>query len=464
MPETKYDKTSVISILDYSKRLIGKSLADMVPSVNERTNARNKGDLGTLVERYYFEHSPPNNHDPDFKEAGLELKTTGVVAKNGKFRAKERLKLTMINYETIVDESWEESTLLNKCNLMLILLYEFIKEVPVVERQFVLGPILLQLSNESNTAKRQRSRKLSQQMFTISTADREILKRDWELIRQKVKDGKAHELSEGDTWYLAASRNGSGGEREVRRRQPNSNVKAKSRAFSLKQTYVNKLIEGDSNQSSTTLGVNRRITFDDATQRRFEPFIGKSIDEISEELDYFKTSPNYKGFNMDLAKRILASGGQSVTELIKADIEMKTVVLEKSGFPKESMSFPGFKYLEIVAQEWEESNFCEKVEKKFLMIVFRKDEFNVPRLMKPFYWNMPFDDRQEAKRVWLDTRRRVLQDAKDLPKLVESHVAHVRPKSRDGSDKELTPQGDMLVKKCFWLNRKYIGLVIAENT
>ena len=120
--------------------------------------------------------------------------------------------------------------------------------------------------------------------------------------------------------------------------------------------------------------------------------------------------------------------------------------------------------MEIVTQEWEESNFCEKIEKKFLMIVFRKDELDVPRLMKPFYWNMPFDDRQEAKRVWSDTQRRVLHDARDLPKAVESHVAHVRPKSRDGNDKELTPQGEMLVKKCFWLNRKYIGQVIADHS
>ena len=31
--------------------------------------------------------------------------------------------------------------------------------------------------------------------------DLEIIKRDWETIKKKITDGKAHELSEGDTFY-----------------------------------------------------------------------------------------------------------------------------------------------------------------------------------------------------------------------------------------------------------------------
>ena len=71
-------------------------------------------------------HKPKSNHGPDFPEAGLELKTTGVKPQKKKagYQAKERLSLMMIDYTTIKQESWESSSLLAKCRLMLIQLYK----------------------------------------------------------------------------------------------------------------------------------------------------------------------------------------------------------------------------------------------------------------------------------------------------------------------------------------------------
>ena len=141
MTELKYDKSSVISIHEFAKKLIGKSLAEAVKLPDGVANLRNRGDLGSLIEKYYFEHIPPNNHDPDFKEAGLELKTTGVTLKSEKYRAKERLVLTMIDYENIVTEEWENSAFYKKCRLMLILFYLYAKEKSVIDRKFVAMPI-----------------------------------------------------------------------------------------------------------------------------------------------------------------------------------------------------------------------------------------------------------------------------------------------------------------------------------
>jgi hypothetical protein len=76
---------------------------------------------------------------------------------------------------------------------------------------------------------------------------------------------------------------------------------------------------------------------------------------------------------------------------------------------------------------------------------------------------MPYKDRLEAKRVWEETKRRVAVDSSKLPGIKESSVAHVRPKARNGSDKILTPQGDLQVKKCFWLNSSYIAKIISGS-
>ena len=436
MVQSKYDKNSVNSIYEFAMKLTGKSLAEAVQLPEGIENIRNRGDLGSLVEKYYFEHVPPNNSDPDFKEAGLELKTTGVLRKAQNYRAKERLVLTMIDYEGIAVESWETSSLYKKCRLMLVLFYLYAKEVAVIDRRFVLEPLL----------------------YEIPLADIPQIRRDWEFIRQRVLDGKAHELSEGDTYYLGACRKGSGGEKEALRKQPFSSERAKARAFSFKQGYLNKLIEGHSGNSQS-IGVDAVLTFEDVTQMRFKPFIGQAVEEISKELGYYKT--NSKSFLKDLSNRILAKDGQTVLELDKAGIEMKTIRLKMSGKPRESMSFPGFEYMEIVNEVWEDSSFFEKLEHKFLLVIFREDEDGVDRLVKAAYWNMPYEDRMEAKRVWEETKKRVSIDASNLPKMSESSVAHVRPKARDGQDKLLTPQGDMLVKKCFWLNSGYIASVVA---
>lgn len=435
-----YDKSSVESIYNFALRLTGKSLAEMVTLPEGVTNKENKGDLGVLIEKYYFEHQPPSNLGPDFPDAGLELKTTGVIRnKEGKYKAKERLVLTMINYEEIAKERWESSYFLKKCKLIIILFYLFKKELPVFDRRFVLKPLL----------------------YKISDQDKLVIQKDWHTIRQKVLDGKAHELSEGDTFYLGACRKGSGGEKEGLRKQPFSKELAKSRAFSFKQGYVNRIIEGHID-GEATLGISESVTIEEATALRFENYLGQSVEEMSKKLGLRKLSANQKNFHRLLANQILSLGHKSVLELEKAGIEMKTIRLKENGRPRESMSFPGFKTLELIYQDWEDSNFFEKLERKFLFIIFRPDKDGFERLFKVSYWNMPYEDRMEAKRVWQETKRRAAIDAKNLPKSAESHVAHVRPKARNGQDKELTPQGGMHLKQCFWLNSGYIAQVVES--
>lgn len=436
--EARYDKSSVDSILEYAKGLTGKSLAEVEFIPREIVNSANKGDLGSLVEAFYFFHKPGNDKRPDFPEAGLELKTTGVLPHpNSKYKAKERLVLTMINYEDIVSEDWENSTLLTKCGLMLILFYLYEKDRPVVDRRFVLNPLLYRMLGD----------------------DWPVIKRDWETIRQKVRDGKAHELSEGDTNYLGACRKGAGGPNEPLRRQPFSAEGAKARAFSFKTEYMNHLIQGHLTRPAV-LGLSEGLSLEDAVSMRFQEFINESIAELSNQFGIEKISKNQKGFYRQLAVRMLANGGNSVPELDKAGIEMKTIRLTPSGRPRESMSFPGFKFLDIVKESWEDSAFFEKIEKKFLFVVFQTDKAGVERFRGSFLWNMPYEDRIEAKRVWEETKRRVAIDATDLPKTTESLVAHVRPKARDGKDKIQTPQGTLHVKQAFWINSSYLQKVV----
>jgi DNA mismatch repair protein MutH len=401
-------------------------------------NKKNKGDLGSLLETFYFEHRPATNSGPDFEEAGVELKATGVLPhKVRKYKAKERLVLTMINFEEIVHEEWETSTLLKKCQLMLVMFYLYQKQVEVIDRKFVIDPLLYR-------------------MYEWDIAQ---IRSDWEAIRAKVIDGKAHELSEGDTIFLGAARKGSGGPNEPLRKQPNSPVGAKARAFSFKSPYVDALIAGEK-VLPAVLDTSAEVSFEEAVRLRFSQYEGRTVAEISASFGIVKTGKSQKGFHRQLAVKILAAGGNSIPELDRAGIEMKTIRLGKNGKPRESMSFPGFKFLEIVKEDWEESSFSEKIEKKFLFVVFSPKDSDDEVFQTAFLWNMPYRDRLEAQRVWEDTKRRVATDATDLPGITESPVAHVRPKGKDGNDKIPTPQGGLHLRQAFWLNASYIGSLL----
>lgn len=440
MKEMNYDKTSVESILAHAKKLTGKTLEEMTDLPPDIINAKNRGDLGTLIELFFFKHKPSNYNFPDFQDAeksGLELKTTGVKMVNNEYRAKERLVLTMIDYNNIIKENWKDSSLLRKCGLMLILFYLYSKEIPVHQRKFVIDPLL----------------------YNLIETDEIIIRKDWEFIRNKIEQGKAHELSEGDTLYLGACRKGSGGDKEKLREQPNSKIGAKSRAFSFKPEYLNSLLSIHLKELEPTIKVTDDISFEEATLNKFKPYLGKTITQIGQEIGYKKLNIKQKSYEADLARRIISSGKSKVPELDRAGIIVKTIRLKK-GKLKESVSFPYFKYLEIINEDWEDSVFFEKIERKFLWVVLDTNENQQYYLKKVVYWNMPYKDRLEAEKVWVETKRRVAIDSSNLPKESENRVAHVRPHAANKLDTLPTPQGTNEVKKSFWLNKAYIEGVI----
>jgi DNA mismatch repair protein MutH len=435
-----YDDSSVESIVAFARRLTGLSLAEAITLPETLINAKSRGRLGNMVEEHFFGFKPNSDHRPDFPKAGLELKTTGVRrAADGTYSAKERLVLTMIDYNKIVGETFETSSLVAKCRLMLIMFYLYDQGKAVFEQEFILDPLLFELLNQ----------------------DVDIIKSDWEFIQSKVRDKKAHELSEGDTFYLGACRKGSGGDGEKLRGQPFTTELAKGRAFSLKQGYLTQLIQGHAAiQGSLNVGNGR--TFQSATQDRFEPFLGKTVEDICTALNFSKSGPNHKSFYRDLSARILQASDGSVRELKKAGIVLKTVRLKASGMPRESMSFPAFDYFQLLETDWEDSDFCGVLEQKFLFVVFKVDATGAERLEKVGYWNMPYEDRQEARQVWEETRRRISECVNELPTSKENPVAHVRPHGRDSRDLAPTPCGGYQVKKSFWLNSRYIGNILAD--
>lgn len=453
-----FNEYSSESIVQYAKELKNKTLREACGEYIINHGYGGKGNFGQVLEKYYFGYEPNSVNEPDFNEVGIELKSSPLkVLKNGEYRAKERLVLNIINYLEVHKEDFENSTFWRNNSHLLLVFY-------LHERDLDILDYVIKLVDE----------------WKYPEEDLKIIKRDWELINQKIKDGKAHELSEGDTFYLGACTKGSTALSSLRE-QPFSEVKAKQRAYSLKQGYVNHIIANIAEDETEVYGkiinqpeiLEEAITIEDVVISKFEAFYGMTASQIERKLS-LELNRKSKNYFSSLSNAILGLKlGQKIEEFEKADIQVKTVRLNKNNMPKESISFPTFKYQELIETEWEDSDFKNLLESKFFFVFYQIDGKDLI-LKRAKFWNMPQHDIEEAKQVWDKMIELILSGnivrkitksgirRTYFPKKSENRVSHVRPHARNANDTYDLPVPDKLTgvteytKHCFWLNADYV--------
>lgn len=456
--------TTKEQILEKAKTILQRSLREVISKEEIEIienqiggyGLKRKGFLGDLTEKYFFDINPGNISEPDFTEAGVELKTTPLKkhTKN-EYVSKERLVFSMINYATVQNETWKLSSFLKKNGSLLLMFYLWIENQNVLDYKFKYVHLLNLLED-------------------ISSEDIFQIQKDWEFIVAKIGRGEAHLLSEGDTYYLGACTKAANS--RVVRDQPMNRTPAKPRAFSFKQQYINyliqtKLLGNKINTDSIFKKQRRLVSIEDVIKEKFEPFIGKTDKEILNKL-HSNLGNRAKSYKRLIVNRILGIDTNNIEELVKANITLKVVTLEKTGTLRESISFPAFDYKDLVTQTWFDdkdeimADFHLQLEtKKFLFIVFQKQEGeNDIVLKKAFFWNFPMKDIGESERVWQKTIDCINEGRyEDLPKMKDSLVAHVRPHGKNSQDTIETPQKTQEMKRSFWLNAKYIQKAI-DNT
>lgn len=462
-----YDPKSVDSIVDFGMLLLGHSLRELYP---EAESFKGKGGLGNSVEYYHYNYNPNSEAEPDFSEAGLELKCTPLkLLKDQSMAAKERLVLNIINYIDEAGKQFETSSFWRKNNLLLLMFYLHEAGVDPVEMLFKLI-----------------------RTWKFPNEDLKIIKDDWNKIHSMIINGKAEELTEGLTFYLAACMKGSKSGEEMRQ-QPFSETPAQQRAYSLKQGYINKIILEsylDANLQHQLNMTPKRLkslqkkytsdsivksiksynkpeeTFEQLIERKMKPFYGKTIRQLSKK---FKVAfnPSKKDMAYDVCRAIFGVKTKKIQEFENAGVSLKSIVLEANrNHVKESMSFPYIRFVDIVNQEWENSDWYKLLSSRFFFVVFRKsadkDKLNM-KLEKVFFWNMPYSDLRVAERLWSDTKQKVEQGDYDNFITTKTHkICHVRPHGTKGQS-VITPQGTREQPKCFWLNNDYILDIVKEG-
>lgn len=461
MDNLPYIRSSKESIAQYALNLREKTFKDVLlndPNITNEdrsllfeyyNNPKSKGSLGQLIEKHFFFYDINSKSEADFNEAGVELKVTPYTIKaNGDLRAKERLVLTIINYmKDYEEEDFLKSHVYEKCALMLLIYYLY---EPNKDRlDYIINYIKL---------------------FQFPEEDLEIIKNDYKIIIDKIKNGKAEEISEGDTNYLGACTKGANA--NSLREQPFSDKKAMQRAFCLKNSYMsyilNHYIVNKTEKYESVIKdvkILKEQTLEQYIISKLQPYYNQDIEFLKHKFNIPYQASN-KSFTYLLAKGMLEVVNEKIEEFEKANIKIKAIRLRPDGMPKESMSFPTFKYTQIINEDWLDSELYETFSTtKYLFMIYQFLDDNTLIFKKAMFWNVPEKDlNTEIKRVWEETVMRIKQNKYDsLPKISESTILHVRPHAQNSNDTYPTLDGKNAIKKCFWLNANYIKKQIEEN-
>lgn len=208
-----YDDSDIESIYKYAQKVVGVEFADILKAFQEsayktyqdyinqtpsttpdkKISSASKGRYGTYIEKYYFGIPTNSSNEPDFNKVGVELKVTPFkVNKDEKISAKERLVLGNINYMDENLDDFYKSHAWKKGGAILLLPYHFIKDQDILKNKIAKVHLL---------------KILEEDLPTIIS--------DYQKIAQKIKEGRAHELSERDGMYLSTSRKGAGKGRDL---------------------------------------------------------------------------------------------------------------------------------------------------------------------------------------------------------------------------------------------------------
>jgi len=454
-----YDKSDETSIMSRAARLKGRSLNDFIECGETIIGGTNtKGVFGQIVEEGYFQIENNSSPLPDFQEAGIELKVTPMKKTRKGLVSKERLILGIINYDEVPKRHFE--IFLDKDSHILIVFYLWEEDKDIFEYKF-----------------------LKAVDWRPTPEELRMIREDWDIIEGYIMRGEAHYLSERHTKLLAACTKGAGHGRDMRS-QPFSDVLAKQRALSFKASFMTELFHTHADvgelmidsmpetESNSILSEEWSLdeTFEEHVTHIFDKFIGMTCAQIEGILGVeLKDSSKQYYYMLTLAMMGVIKK-HSIKEFNEAGISIKTIRLKTNGKPKESMSFPAFKYEEIVKQTWETSDFYSQIDHEFFFSVFQfnsddpsKEDRKELRFKGAFFWYVPDKDFDTIQKVWEDTRQKVLEERfDDFIRASDGRISHVRPHGRDSKD-TYPYNGKDIVKKSFWFNDSYVRKVVRGH-
>lgn len=437
-------------IVRLGRTLVGLRLGDIRGATfNAKTPVKGKGETGIALERFFG--IPSNSRsEADFPGAGIELKVVPLIRSGNTYRVKERTVIGMINYSELVKETWAGAQVRRK----LAILFIYVEHLPgKPKKDFPIRRVLLWRPSEDQER---------------------TIQRDWETVRAKVSVGFAHELTESDGRLMGPCTKARDSSTSVPQPVTIFSPTAKPRAFALKPSFTLSLYRQETAPAETVeslmenLGIKDIDPLEARILNRFREFVGKPLGGIALELGV--PLSDGKGFAGGLIRRL--AGARStrtrIKEFVETGVTTKGTRIDPTGLPYEAMSFPHFRYLELIEEDWNESTFLTQLD-GLLIVPFRGQVRQTPapdcRLGMPILWRPDAEETELAESEWTMFRNLVREGkAKELPGEASTEMIHVRPHARDGTDTLPAPVVGPVVKKSFWLNRRFVAKLLTRAT
>ena len=484
-----YDDSDLSSVLAYSESVVGRTHSEIIDEYianpyksyknfqsgiefkgnDKKISSKSKGQYGNNIEKYFYGYHPNNDAKADFEKIGVELKVTPFkVNKNGSISAKERLVLTIINYMEENLDDFYATHMWEKCSKILLLFYNGLVPNRALEDYIIEKLYLYEWFEE----------------------DMPTILEDYKNITDKIKSGRAHELSESDGNYLSTCTKGAGKGKDDRE-QPYSDIPAKQRAWELKSSYMTYLIK---NKIFNHMEQESIVSNFKGIKKPFTEIISENILKYrgyteKELYDKFSVNSKSKNKNNLVIKKILGITGDvdKTEEFEKANMNLRVVRVNKKGLPKEDSPFKNYKFKELVENDiWEESfPYLEICQKRFLFVTFKEQDSGEYVLDKVKFWGIPDCQVEEIHRVWLETKEIIKngilltqkgnavstnfpQSKSNKVLFTKIHASNsyyeINPGEFVGkgklSDTDELPDGRRITKHSFWFPKKYIKEVL----
>lgn len=436
---------NIDELMDYTKKIVGKKFSEFDNSDKLNNGLKDKGILGKIIETGFYNYPNNNVAEADFNNLGVELKVSGYIKnKNGTISAKERLVLGKINYNEIIEEEFNYSKLLFKNKKILILWYEYEDDKPISEFEIK-----------------------KYQLYDMS-GDEIIIKNDYEIIKEKVVKGLAHILSEGDTSYLGACTKGATS--KDRTSQPNSDIMAKPRAFSLKNGYMTGILR------SSILALNvdniQYKTIEEYVFAQINKFIGMTQLDILYKLEnkrYEKKIP--KNLGKMISDRVVGKDKELAKKhdlFKKTTYIIKNLPVNKDYYPLERMSFRNLN-LSDFKKNWEESSWKIFFEEVTLIVLCYegngkiKNGLRVLKDMKKVTFTA--DEIDLFGRTYTMMKKTIeSKDIKNLPipKSFDGQIIEVAPKNIKNANAYNVDFNTDKTKLCFMVSKGFLFKKLTE--
>jgi DNA mismatch repair endonuclease MutH len=441
-----YRTATPSEILSKARELEGRLLGTLPGAAfTAAEGARGRAEVGHAIESHF---GIPRNSSPlpDFPGAGIELKVVPLRRTGRGLGVKERTVISQIDYRKLIEQTWATASVRKKLEILFVF-FEHIDGMP--KASFPVRRVHLWKPDELTNA---------------------LIRADWERVFAKVRQGRAHELSESDGSLMGPCTKGATG--ASRRTQPFGSEPARPRAWALKPYFTRSLYRAVANPAPTesllhNLSADPRH-LEDTVLDRFRPYLGMSVAEVANRLDI--EASESKSYAAAVVRMIYGAKGfrTRIREFEEMGLTPRITRVDADLMPYEATSFPAFRYRTVVSEEWEDSDLLARIEYMLFIPIQGRRKDTPPSdctLGRPVFWRPSTDELALIKREWEIYRLEIERGlAKELTPASETVAIHVRPHARDSRDTDEAPRVGSVVKKSFWLNRPYVQRILRRES